>query len=328
MLPYDKHHYEKAILSFPQQLLQGMELAQAIKVDGHFTSAAICGMGASSLAVELIDALSDTNFPLYAARGYHLPRPTNEQTLVILSSFSGNTEETLSCFAEAKERRLKIVGLSKDGQLEKDCNENKIPFVKYPEQWEGFQPRWGIGYSIAALATILENGGLLKNVVAKIKNSAEQLQPETWRATGKQLAQKLFNKEPAIYGPAKLAYLARFWQMNFNEDAKVPAAWNYFSEVNHYETTGYTQGSTNRVVVILRDPDEHPQIIKRQAITAQLLQEKGVPVEFVDLPHGDTATRLFSGIVISMWTALYLSDLYKIDPAPTEMVEKLKKMLK
>ena len=123
MLPYDKHQYEKAILNFPQQLLDGLELASTVKIDGNFTGAAICGMGASSLAVELLDALADTNFPFYAARGYDLPRPTNEKTLVILSSFSGNTAETLSCFAEAKARRLKMVGLSKNGQLEKSCRE-------------------------------------------------------------------------------------------------------------------------------------------------------------------------------------------------------------
>lgn len=328
MLPQDKHHYAKAILNFPQQLIQGIELAKATKVDDNFTSAAICGMGSSSVAVELLEALADTHFPFFPARGYYLPRPANEKTLVLLSSFSGNTEETLSCFAEAKKRHLKMIGLSKNGQLEKLCAENKIPFVKYPEQWEGFQPRWGIGYSIAALATILQNCGLLKGVVSKIKAAAEKLQPETWRVTGEKLAHKLFKKEPAIYGPAKLGYLARFWQMNFNEDAKTTAAWNYFPEVNHYETTGYTQGAKNRAVVIIRDPAEPPRLNKRQEITAQLLREKDVPVEFIDLPSGNIAWRLISGIVISMWTALYLSDLYQIDPAPTEMVEKLKKLLK
>ncbi len=328
MLTYDTHHYEKAILGFPQQLLAGIELASAVKTEGNFTGAAICGMGASSLAVEMLDALSDTNFPLYAARGYILPRTTDAKTLIILSSFSGNTEETLSCFERAKERRLKMIGLSKNGQLEKSCRQNNIPFVKYPEQWEGFQPRWGVGYSLSALATVLQNCGLLQNVVAKIKTAAEQLQPETLRAAGQQLAQKLLNKEPAIYGPAHLGYLARIWQMNLNEDAKIPAAWNSFPEVNHYETTGYTQGAKNRAVVIIRDPEEQASIAKRQEITAQLLKEKQVPVEFIDLPRGDLALRLLSGIVLSMWTALYLSDLYKIDPAPTEMVEKLKKLLK
>lgn len=329
MLPQDKHHYEKAILTFPAQLVAGIKLAQDVKVDGDFNSAAICGMGASSLAVELIDALADTAFPLYPARGYSLPRPTNERTLVIVSSFSGNTEEALSCFAEAQARKLKIIGVTKGGQLEKLCLKNKIPLVKYPEQLPGFQPRWGIGYSLAALTTVLQNCGLLKNVVGQIKTAAEKLRPETWRVTGEKLAYKLFHKEPAIYGPASLGYLARFWQMNFNEDAKVNAAWNYFPEVNHYETTGYTQGDGNRLVIIIRDPLDTDRIRKRQEITAQLLLEKEVPVEFVDLPQSDNAAfRLLSGLIISMWTSLYLSDRYDVDPAPTEMVEKLKKLLK
>lgn len=327
-LSNDKHNYEKAILAFPDQLAAGIKLAQSVKAEGKFTSAAICGMGASSMAVELIDALAETTFPLYPVRGYKLPRTVNEKTLVILSSFSGNTEETLSCLAEAQERQLKTIGLSKGGQLGKLCAENKIPFVKYPEQWEGFQPRWGMGYSLAALVTVLQNCGLLKDVVSQIQAAAKKLQPETWRVTGEGLADKLFKKEPAIYGPARLGYLARFWQMNFNEDAKAPAAWNYFPEVNHYETTGYTQGSANRAIVIIRDPEEQAQINKRQEITARLLKEKNVPVEFINLPPGNLAFRLLSGLVMSMWTALYLSDLYQIDPAPTEMVEKLKKMLK
>lgn len=328
MLPQDKHHYEKAILTFPYQLVAGIKLAQDVKVDGDFSSAAICGMGASSLATEFIDALADTAFPFYPARGYFLPRSTTEQTLVIISSFSGNTEETLSCFAEAQVRKLKIIGLSKNGQLEKLCTKNKAPFVKYPEQLAGFQPRWGTGYSLAALTTVLQNCGLLENIVSQLKIAGEKLRPETWRAIGERLANKLIHKEPVIYGPARLGYLARFWQMNFNEDAKVNAAWNYFPEVNHYETTGYTQGADHRLVIMIRDPMDSDRIKQRQQITTQLLLEKEVPVEFVDLPQSDNAAfRLLSGLVISMWTSLYLSDLYHLDPAPTEMVEKLKKLL-
>lgn len=327
MLPHDQHQYEKAILNFPQQLIQGINLAKNVKVDGSFSGAVICGMGASSIAADLLEALADTPFPIWTARGYSLPRSVTDQTLVIVSSYSGNTEESLSCLDEARQRRLKIIGLSKGGQLEKICRQSNIPFVKYPEQWEGFQPRWGVGFSLSAIATVLQNCGLLKDVSTKIKVAAEKLQPENWRSAGQKLAAKLLNKEPAVYGPSRL-YLSRFWQMNFNEDAKITAACNYFPEVNHYETTGYTQGAKNRAVVIIRDPEEHPQILRRQEITAKLLSEKKVPVEFVDLPRGDTAYRLFSGLMISMWTALYLSDLYQIDPAPTEMVEKLKKMLK
>lgn len=327
MLAYDKHHYEKAILNFPEQLKQGIALAQNIKRDGPFNSTVICGMGASSIGADLLEALADTNFPFWTARGYNLPRSVTDHTLVLVSSYSGNTEESLSCLTEAQKRQLKIIGLSKGGQLEKICRRDKIPFVKYPEQWEGFQPRWGVGLALAATATVLQNCGLLKEVSTKIKDAAEKLQPENWRPTGQKLATQLFNKVPAVYGPSRL-YLSRFWQMNFNEDAKIPAACNYFPEVNHYETTGYTQGAQNRIVVIIRDPAEHPRILQRQEVTAQLLQEKDVPIEFVDLPRGDDAYRLFSGLIISMWTALYLSDLYKIDSAPTEMVEKLKILLK
>ncbi len=324
---FDKHNYRKAIDNFPKFVKQGIDLARNTKVEGDFDRAVICGMGASSMAAELISTISENDKYIFAARSYKLPREVNESTLVIISSFSGNTEETLSCYDETIKRGLKIIGVYKGGKLQEKCEADNVTHLNYPEMWSGFQPRWGFGLSFATLTTILENCGVVDGLTKKLETAANKLEKETASSVGEKTAQALFKKEPAIYGPLDLAYLARIWQINLNEDAKVPASWNNFPEANHYETTGYTQTDGNRVAVMLRDPEDHPRIAERMKITVELLLEKHVSSVIIDLPKGDKVYRLLTGILLSMNTCYYLAKLYKIDPAPTEMVEKLKGML-
>lgn len=329
--PEDKSNYEQAILEFPEQFDKGIELARDVKIDGTFSSAAICGMGASSMAAELLSEVASGTKPIRGVRQYYLPREIIEDTLIITSSYSGNTEETLVCYDIAKQQNLKMIGVSQNGKLLEKCQEDSTPFVKYPDMPTGFQPRWAFGLSFATLGRLLENHDIMPGFTEELASGTSSLKMDETRKQGEKNAEKLYKKEPAIYGPQKFAYLARLWQIDLNEDAKVPASWNSFPEANHYETTGYTQGFGNRIAVMIRDVDDSSHIPERMEITAKLLKEKGVDTVFVDIRSGQgndgTIAAILQGTLLCMWTCYYLAKMYKIDPAPTEMVEKLKKRL-
>lgn len=332
--PEDKNNYEKVIKEFPEQLQQGIDLAANTKISGEFSAAAICGMGASSMATELLSAALPGPQPLWAVRGYDLTREITKDTLIIVSSYSGNTEETLACYKTARQKKLPLIGVTRGGRLGELCRQDSIPLVEYPEPTAGFQPRWGFGLSFAVLGKILENHAIFPGFTAALQKATPTITDKVdgeLRTTGETIATALFEKEPAVYSSQKLSHLARIWQIDLNEDAKIPASWNYFPEANHYETTGYSRTSGNRVAVMLRDPDDRPRIKERMEITARLLEEKGVATVFADIPSGHNLETMIgailSGKILSMWTCYYLAKMYKIDPAPTEMVEKLKKML-
>jgi len=325
--PEDKHNYAKAITDFPKFTIAGVELAKKIEVTGDFRSGAICGMGASSMAAELISTVASGSKPILGVRQYFLPREATKETIVIASSYSGNTEETLACYGHAREEGMTIVGASRGGELKEKCQKDGVPFVEYPEMWEGFQPRWAFGLSFGALTTVLGKAKVIDDLSDKIIAAANNIDPGTFREQGKTVADQVYGMEPAIYGPQTLPYLARIWQIDINEDAKVPASWNYFPEVNHYELTGYTQETGNRIAVMLKDPEDNPRIHERMEKTAAILSDKNVKTVFVELPQGDDLTRIFGSTIIGMWAAYHLAQLHQVDPAPTEMVEKFKKML-
>ncbi|EKD49211.1 MAG: hypothetical protein ACD_63C00222G0001 [uncultured bacterium] len=323
----DKHNYKKAIEEFPDQITQALELAKDAKVHGDFDSACICGMGASAFARDLITTYASNTNPIWVAREYNLPREITDKTLILASSYSGNTEETLSCFNEAKERGLKIIGFSKNGKLEELCDKHNIPLVKYPNIGEDYQPRWAFGYSFGAMTKALMNCKVIPNTEEELQKLPEKLENLDFEKQAKDAAKKIFKKIPLVFGPQKLKYVARIWQVNFNESAKIPAYWNYFPEVNHFELTGYTQKLCDMIAIMLRDKEDIPRISERMDITAKLLAEKGIETVFIDLPKGELLVRMFGGILLSMWTSYFLAEKYGVDPAPTEMVEKLKKML-
>jgi glucose/mannose-6-phosphate isomerase len=117
------------------------------------------------------------------------------------------------------------------------------------------------------------------------------------------------------------------WKIKINENAKTPAFWNFFPELNHNEMVGFTLPQAKFTVVMLRDSDDHPKNKKRFEVTAGLLREKGVSVEIVEMPGETVFEKMFGSILIADFTSYYLALEYGQDPTPVNMVEQLKKML-
>jgi len=329
-LTIDKENLIETIKKTSDQLLEGLKLSDGIKLDKKFDSIVLSGMGGSALVGELLQIYMESSLNITVNRSYNLPPESYKQNcLNIISSYSGNTEETLSCFREALENNLSCLGITSGGRILEICKEKNIPCVVMSKPNPDFQPRFATGYSFTALLNLLANTGLATLDTEEFKKTTDKLKAdsESFEKVGKKIAEKIRNKTPIIYAPVKYKALAMIWKIMFNENSKTPAFWNYFPELSHNEMVGFTKPQGNFHFIMLRDKNDHPQNLKRLDITTNLFKEYGMESTIIDIPEGKTIYQIFATLQIGSFASYYLALLYNIDPTPVEMVEKLKKML-
>jgi glucose/mannose-6-phosphate isomerase len=334
----DKSNFRQMIISAPDQFAEGMRIADGVRIEGDFDKIMISGMGGSALPGNLFRIYLNDLFkrgdkkPLavFQNRFYGLPPEAHDRCLNFICSYSGNTEETIASFEEALAAGLPCIGLSAGGKVEAMCKEHDIPHVKLPLPTPEFQPRAGTGYFFGVLFQILVNQGLIPSIAsAELADCAASLKQSFGdiEERGKVLAKKLAGKTPIIYASTKYKSVAMVWKIKINENAKTPAFWNFFPELNHNEMVGWTLPQGKFVVIMLRDPEDHPRNLKRFEITAGLLREKGVDVELIDMAGEDVFSKIFMSIALGDFASYYLALEYGQDPTPVAMVEELKHLL-
>ncbi len=327
----DKNFLANIIRKFPEQIKQSLVFAKGVKVNGKFDKLVVCGMGGSALPVDILRCyLEDKKIylPIVISRGYSLPLGTDKKSLVFISSYSGNTEESLACFTEAKKKGYKIIGFSKGGKVKELCQKAKLPYVEYPEDGPDFQPRFGLGYAFSAMLLVLGNSKVIKNCASDLVKLASELKPADLEAVGRGLAERSQKKVPVFYSSAKYGEaVARICKININENGKTQAFWNVLPEMNHNEMIGYTVLVGNYHVIILKDLKDHERVIKRMEITAQILREKGMQVSTIEMSGKTTLEKIFKTILVSSWLSYYLALSYGLDPVPVAMVEDFKKRM-
>lgn len=326
----DKSNMKEVIAKSSEQLIKGLDLAKDFKAEGVFKNVIVCGIGGSALPVNVLNAIIKSPVPVNVHRDYGLPNEASKDSLIICISYSGNTEETISALEEATQKNLKTVCIATGGKVEEICNRTNTPLVKIPA---GIQPRSATGYIFSALAKILSNSGITKDISSEIIETAEKLNEInlSLEKEGKNLAKKLVKKIPIIYASNNFKALARIWKIKFNENSKIPAFHNYFPELNHNEMVGYTNlkklGAKNLFVIMLQDSTDHPRIIKRMKLTSNLIKKSGAKAEILSIRDGSPTFKIFSSLLLGDWTSYYLALNYKIDPTPVVMVEEFKKLM-
>ncbi len=300
----------------------------------------VAGMGGSAIGGDLLRSwLSDFSpIPIDVSRDYRLSNYVDEKTLVFVVSYSGNTEETLSSFVEAVERRCMVVAITSGGQLLMLCKQLAIPVVELPS---GIPPRTALPYLFFPLIVVLKKMKIIDGKSVEISEAItvlskvrEQIQPETpfSRNIAKQIALKVKGTIPVIYGFRHYSGVAARIKDQFNENSKVPAKCDVFPELNHNEIVGW-QGSKkltgNFSVILLRDLDEPLEIKARIDLTKKLVLKKKVRVILELYGQGKfTLARMLSAIYIGDFVSIYLAILNNTDPTPVEIVTKLKSELK
>lgn len=302
------------------------------------TNVVVAGMGGSALAPLLIKAWlkADLMVPFEIIRSYDLPAYVGHNTLVIASSYSGNTEETLSCLDQAESKGAQTAIITSGGQLMDRAKANQISYAVLPA---GLQPRMAVIDDLCALATMLVNFGIVPiSKLDELTNKSDWLKQESakWASgapTGdnlaKQLALQAVGKTAMFYGGALTSPIAYKWKISWNENAKNVAFWNELPEFNHNEFVGWTSHPVEKPFAVfdLISSFEHPQILKRFKVSDRLLSGKRPKSTVINLMGDSVIEQLLWGSVLADFVSIYVAILNGVNPMPVQLIEKLKQEL-
>jgi len=317
------------IKNFNKQFQIGYNTTADLVIPTNKKGICVCGIGGSALPGNLLELYLEENsidIPLILERSYNLPKKINQDWLVICISYSGNTEEALSCLRQAQGKGLNIALISSNGKFKEIAEQDNIPIAIMPK---GIQPRMALGYQLSALLGLLEKAGIIKKPEDILE--LENIDTETQKDFAKNLAEKLKGNIPIVYASNKLKIIARICKIGFNENSKSPAFWNYFPELNHNEMVGFTKKNNsddrNFYFIIFKDLNDHPKIQQRMDLTKKILEKQEIKGEIIELKGKTLLEKAFYGIILSYWISYYLALSYNIDPEPVKLVEDFKKLL-
>ena len=315
---------------FEPDVVNGESLPQRDK----FT---VCGMGGSALAAGLL-RMHNPRLDLLVHRDYGLPRVPEyflREGLVVACSYSGNTEETLDAFENAREAGLETAAITTGGKLLTLAEEYGVPHVLLPKT--PIQPRMAIGFMLKALLKLAGDEAALGEAAAL----AETLDPSCLEDEGRSLAEALVGKIPVVYASTVNLPLAYTWKITFNETGKIPAFCHAFPELNHNEMTGFDQPQSGEprfenvreglnapfACVILKDPSDDPRIAKRMAVLEELFRARDLPVQTITLAGASAFEKIFSSLLLASWTAFYVAENYGLEAEDVPMIQEFKKRM-
>lgn len=339
----DKSDMLSLLLDFPSQCRAALDIASQAKIlfkRRDFTKIVFAGLGGSAVGSDLVRSYLyfGSKIPITVYREYELPGYVDSSTLIFISSYSGNTEETISAYRQAKEKGATLITISCGGTLKEYAQKDNVTFIAIPG---GLPPRCALGYLGIVPLCILEKIDLINDV----KNSFDEtikvledlrnknLNPHISYKDNiaKFIAAKLVNKFVVIYSSSlHFDVVAIRLRGQLAENSKALASSHFFPEMNHNEIVGWQNPKRlfkNFIVLCLRDEREHPRVAKRIEITKEILKKEDVAVIEIWSRGKNLLSRIFSLIYIGDFISYYLAILYRIDPTPVERVTYLKKRL-
>ena len=331
-----------AVRAFPDHLEEGWTRGAAVEDfgldDADFDGVVLCGMGGSAIGGDLVRGIVEPTAPIPFAvnRGYGLPGWVGEGTLVVASSYSGGTEETLSAFEEALERGADVVCVTSGGPLAERAQSEDLDLVTIPG---GLQPRAALGYSLGVVLRLARTLGLAElpddEVEAALAAARDRAAAHDEDADGnpaRDLSARFEGALPVVYTAAGLLEpVGMRWRTQIHENAKHPAVGNVFPELDHNEIMGYESGPEDvlsRVqVVALRDEEDHPQIQKRFDITRELVEPSVGGWTEVESEGDSRLARALSLVQLGDAASFWLAVRKGVDPTPVDTIQSLKKKL-
>ncbi len=298
----------------------------------------VLGMGGSAIGGDLVKSLvlEEAKIPVIVHRDYGLPAFVNEKTLLIASSYSGNTEETLSGFEPALKTKAKKIAVTTGGKLRQMAEASHVPVFKIEYK---AQPRAALGFSFIPILGVMQKLGLIGDKTRDVNETVQVLERLATRLDeksplsanpAKQIAQRLSGCLPVIYGAGIAAEAAHRWKTQLNENSKAWAFYEVFPELNHNATVGFPLpvDVVKKIrVILLRSPLFNARVKLRYEVTCELLTQAGVAYEFVDGEGQSPLAQMVSLVSIGDYVSYYLAILYKVDPSPVKVISYLKDRL-
>jgi glucose/mannose-6-phosphate isomerase len=298
----------------------------------------VSGMGGSAIGGELLKdwARSKARVPIEVSRDYSLPAYVNEKSLVLIVSYSGETEESLSAFLHAARRKCMTFCISSGGSLLEFAEKLNVPYLRVPA---GMPPRAALPYLFVPLLMALEKTRTVSSgseelseaikLLAQIsrENSPEKPVKDN---LAKMLASGINGTVPVVYGFGVYRSVAQRFKQQFNENSKVPAKWEFFSELNHNEIVGWEKAgklAKHFSTIFIRDSAEPVKIRSRIEITKTLMQPNSSKLFEVWSQGKSELAKMLSTVCIGDFTSNYLAILRGVDPTPVKTIALLKEKL-
>ena len=332
-----------ALRGLPAQCRDAWETARGLELSGphrQIDRIVVLGMGGSAIAGDLWRVLlqRESAVPVFNVRSYDLPPFVDNRTLVIASSFSGETEEVLSAFEQALTIPCPKIAVTTGGQLMATARANGVPLFSF--DFDG-EPRAAIGWGLMPLLAIGESLGLTQGVASDIDETVSVLAEtvvvlDVGVATdgnpAKKMAEALHEKLPVVYGAGPLIEVARRWKTQLNESAKVWAFFEELPEVHHNAIIGYglPSGVARETAVVFLESDTlvHRRVQLRYGFTKDVLAKSSVATLSVMARGRSALAQMMSLVLFGDYVATYLAFLYGVDPTPTAVIDELKAWLK
>ena len=313
--------------------------------EGRPRAVVVTGMGASGIAGDILNAVCGhgTPLPIVTVRSYRLPGWVGATDLVIAVSRSGRTEETMASASEAVRRgcRLLVLG-APDSPLQAIARQSGAPFVPVTSDGQPRAALWALTVPLIVAAAelgLLEAGEeVFENVAKRLEDVAHRCRPtsESFINPGKSLAMEIAETVPMIWGTSSLAAIAAYrWACQLNENGKYPAIWGEIPEVNHNQMAVFDgplaqrdifsdEGGRSLRLFVLRDVEEHPQVVRRREASVRVAQDRDVPVTQILAEGTHPLERLATLIELGDYASTYLALGYGIDPTPVPAITELK----
>ena len=333
----------KFMLGLPEQCRDAYNIGFSADINKpavKINNIVFAGVGGSGIGADLVKVYlgSELKIPVSICRNYALPDFAGEATLLFCSSYSGNTEETLSCFNDGLRRKAFIITIGAGGKLKEAALKNNLNHISIPS---GYPPRAAIGYMSITLLGVLAKLGLIKDKESDVKElyrilcgiRDEEIGPDiaAQKNISKQIAAKLYRRYSIIYGMSDTTEAVSIrWREQIAENSKTLSSSNILPEMNHNEIVGWRFPKDmlkNFKVVMLRDKDDHERIKQRVRISAHIIEKSGAEVIMLEKQNGGRLARVYSLMYIGDFVSYYLAILNNIDPTPVETIDYLKKEL-
>jgi glucose/mannose-6-phosphate isomerase len=338
----DKANMLVGLARFPEQIKEALTIAEAVqrfnflKID----NVVVAGMGGSAISGDIMLSLfrDKLDVPLIVNREYDLPKWVNKDTLVICISYSGNTDETLNSFKIASQKKCKILCISTGGKLQDLAEKRGIPFIKIPA---GIQPRAATAYLLFPSIIFLKKIGLLKTAIETdieetiavttdfVTLNKKEVPEENNLA--KQLAKKIFNTIPQIYGWGVYTPIAIRWRHQLNENSKIIARSDIVPECNHNDIVGWSGNpdiSKQFSCILFRDKDEETiDMTTRLNFMRDLFHNTAGNVIEVSPKGKSQLAKMMYLMCLGDFTSCYLAVLRGINPSPVDIITELKERL-
>jgi glucose/mannose-6-phosphate isomerase len=332
----DKAHMLESLDKMPKHLMEGLKVGRGVGQSRFKPDRVlVCGVGGSAIGGDVLCEWMSTisELPCHVSRSYTVPTSTGKGSLVLVASYSGDTEETLSMFHEAKKRGAKLVVVSSGGQLTVHAAKSDVPIAKLPK---GMMPRASVGYMLGTMIGALERTGLvseekqleeavrvLEGVVTESKSGVQ-----TVDNPAKQMAHQLFGTIPVIIGYDISRPIAKRWANQFNENAKTLAFSSHLPELNHNEIVGWMKDSRSRgFSAIFLNHDHASEAMKKRAKATKDMFRRVAQVHDVNAHGRAPLAQMLSLMLFGDYVSVYLGLLGSEDPSSNEPIDELKAIL-